>query len=1613
MNKINKLLVGLVLICLCTSVLCAQKGAPVHMGNKQPKLEKKSWLWERKFLEPLDFSKHSWFILHIQASAPAKVRLNFHQEGWSYVDLNLSEGEQYVSIPFSSICEESLTSDWDRITGIRIELLHESTVNKVKLTVLEFNVQNEAFYPPDKICLIKENGGLKYAYPLEAIVYKAEATSDEKRAAGILAGHLSDISGVKIPIKPFAKRDKNTNAILVGRAAVDVGVIKEKDLLWCGLEGFIIQGEESRLGIAGKTPTGTIYGVYGFLEQQGMRLFAPNCIRVPNKKPLLIQSGFRREKPFFEIRHPYTKASHPLRYQLVGDPMAVVDAKLFPGRKWIDHTFWYLVPRHKYFESHPEYYSHDSAGKSFIDKKTPPCCVNICFSNPDVRKIAVKQVLEWIEKQPERNIFFLSQGEHTSFCRCEQCMAMVPGGNDSDRMITFVNHIATEVGKKYPEKIFVVTAYQATALPPRKVDVAPNVRVLFSAIPPRTKCNVHPFSCSENAEVNHYLKGWLNRGPHHIGTYEYKTHRGLGPYLETMILKIKEYARLNMCGIFYCGEPRHLRDLFRYVNSKLLWNPYQDVDELIEKFCREYYGPAGVLLNEYVSLERKQVHVPGFHAGLNDKEGKEFFTPEFSKQTLQILAKAEEVVKNNKIYLQRVRAVKEHIENNIKRVWGSLDTRTFVVNEPEKRDNIRKSVDNSKIILEQGMYKTLEDIRQLWYAERGTVKATVSRNQEIYYSPGIEANKDAVVKMQHIGLRRKLPSVFDLSQSEWLTVHITAQETMTLRLRLSESGGLPMFQTNLSLVRGEQIVNLKINDFYGYPYKGKKPDWSRIGYMGFYYWRSSQEPEDSNIGWTVHKVYTSSKPSPILHGTYIFLNDQHKAPIKWVLYPNNACPLEIQAAQLVRNYLKRISGREIPVGPVREDTTGMNAIVVGRAAVNTGLINQEDLPWCGSDGFVINTIGSSVGISGQNPQATLYGAYSFLERIGVKFFAKDCIHIPKQTPVRIPGIWSRFSLFHRERPFFQLRKPYTSADHPMRFQQIGDPTKLVDAKLYPRLWIDHTSGFLVPIWKYYDSHPEYFALMENGERIPKDTMANQVTLCTSNSKVREIAAETTLDWISKQPERQFFSINEGDVSKELWCTCRKCRSRDVPGHGYTDRLLEFVNSIAHKVKEKYPDKILLTHAYWTTWQAPTRVKPASNVWVLFANYIPLVRCNVHTLDCPMNNEANFILKNWLNIAPKQIGIYEYNFGARTMLVPTLETMICKLKNYARMGIRGVWYCGMPVHLGNLFKYINSKLLWDPFQDADKLISDFCKEYYGPAVPEMIEFINLERKQVHASGFHARLNDTEGEGKAFFTPEFCERATELLREADELAKADEKSQNRVRKERIHFLRAMLTTWKWIDDGLSFKERKWIASYLQELVTLGGGNEEWLWKVAHLRIKTKPWRKDPVIERLLKEPLKTLLKESLSAKEIQEKIPGGWRLPPDTFSGGKTIGYYGYRCPRRRATWVYGRNTCYHTLVGSLFLKETELSCRKVQMEIEAQDHDKNPKSTRIRIKVNNRVIFDGPNGFVKNGWSKQRFTIPLGTFKQGENIIKIENMELSDRLDAWWFMVTEVKMLTEK
>ena len=105
------------------------------------------------------------------------------------------------------------------------------------------------------------------------------------------------------------------------------------------------------LVIAGESIQGTAYGVYRFLETQGMKFFAPGVHSAVGKTNIL-NAVHAADRPFFNGKRA------PGRWCVYGDEsgFALADPRnagidaVFPGDRtqWIDHTSAFLVPK-KYY----------------------------------------------------------------------------------------------------------------------------------------------------------------------------------------------------------------------------------------------------------------------------------------------------------------------------------------------------------------------------------------------------------------------------------------------------------------------------------------------------------------------------------------------------------------------------------------------------------------------------------------------------------------------------------------------------------------------------------------------------------------------------------------------------------------------------------------------------------------------------------------------------------------------------------------------------------------------------------------------------------------------------------------------------------------------------------------------------------------------------------------------------------------------------------------------------------------------------------------------------------------------------------------------------------------
>ena len=133
-------------------------------------------------------------------------------------------------------------------------------------------------------------------------------------------------------------------------------------------------------------------------------------------------------------------------------------------------------------------------------------------------------------------------------------------------------------------------------------------------------------------------------------------------------------------------------------------------------------------------------------------------------------------------------------------------------------------------------------------------------------------------------------------------------------------------------------------------------------------------------------------------------------------------------------------------------------------------------------------------------------------------------------------------------------------------------------------WSYHTHFLLVPPEKYYEAHPEWFALVNGRRRQPESMHQQSRQLCTSNPELIEEMAANVIAFFDANPEIDILSLSPQDGGG--FCECDACRAldetrpEDEAWHArYSSRLAVFNNEVARRVAKAYPDKLIKVGAY--------------------------------------------------------------------------------------------------------------------------------------------------------------------------------------------------------------------------------------------------------------------------------------------------------------------------------------------------------------------------------------------------------------------------------------------------
>ncbi|MEW6202899.1 MAG: DUF4838 domain-containing protein [bacterium] len=499
-----------------------------------------------------------------------------------------------------------------------------------------------------------------------------------------------------------------------------------------------------------------------------------------------------------------------------------------------------------------------------------------------------------------------------------------------------------------------------------------------------------------------------------------------------------------------------------------------------------------------------------------------------------------------------------------------------------------------------------------------------------------------------------------------------------------------------------------------------------------------------------------------------------------IVVPDDATETEKYAASELQVSLEVMSGVRFEVA-AEKDAAGRSAVLIGNTRRGAEIIPDNELKPLGDEGFIIRTHGSDLVIRGGGRHGTLYGAYALLEdHLGVRWYAPDATVIPARKTIEFTDLndSQKPALEYRESFFFHA----FDGDWAARNRVNGNHHRLTDRHGGKITYVGgfvHTFNSLVPPDKYFKEHPEYFSGID-GVRVPN------AQLCLTNPDVLEIVTARVLELAeSTKGEAAIISVSQNDNMRP--CTCKRCRAVDKEEGSPAGLLIRFVNQVADAVAEKYPNVAIDTLAYQYTENAPRLVKPRPNVIVRLCHMAP--SCDLHPLNkCYWNSNYVKNLKTWAKIS-NRVYIWHYvtNFSNYLMPFPNLNAVTKDMAFYSHHNVKGLFAQGSyQSHGGDMAElkaWLIAKLLWNPDADAESLIDDFVRGYYGPAAPAMADYIAVQREQVRSPKLHAHLFSPPTAG--YLNAELLAKMADALDRAEKLAASDPAAAERVRRARLAY------------------------------------------------------------------------------------------------------------------------------------------------------------------------------------------------------------------------------------
>ncbi len=419
-----------------------------------------------------------------------------------------------------------------------------------------------------------------------------------------------------------------------------------------GSDGFAVRNINDNIYILSHEYSGLFYGIHDFLEKnaeviwyRGKKDCGEACIKSDD---IIISNSNYIEKPFMNIRawnmcgigeqgsHRDINsiiyyAKNKINYKL-GD----YDAQY---SNYGMNSLGNIMPNtHNLMdiaEKNPEYLMLEENGQPRENYDTYSF---MNYYSVETARIFSEKIIEYLKNNPSQlnyiqnlmipddNFFRM---EENGVVLSEQVFTTDDGvtvfPNESNYKSTvyynFINRVVNNVCIVFPKTRFFTLAYLYAEICP-KCKVDSRITVAICPISANDHIAFRNENSNRNNSFNENFKKWTKKGVR-VAVYAYWNSfcsnsypRPICKVVKDNLIYFSELGIKDICpeGFLDAASYDSLDDKFSkfdlnavytWIMNKLFWNPYQDIDDLVEKFCKIVYGQAQSEMIRFFNLIQK------------------------------------------------------------------------------------------------------------------------------------------------------------------------------------------------------------------------------------------------------------------------------------------------------------------------------------------------------------------------------------------------------------------------------------------------------------------------------------------------------------------------------------------------------------------------------------------------------------------------------------------------------------------------------------------------------------------------------------------------------------------------------------------------------------------------------------------------------------------------------------------------------------------------------------------------------------------------------------------------------------------------------------------------